>query len=327
MEQQLIPTTDDWQEQISHLRAELEGLMPRLVEAEAELAEQYAAINAFEFRLRARLSPLTRKLATLDEEIQELRRQLRWFGDEWYAEAAESAAAWARGQSATENGDYRYRDRPTGARPEQDENTRAEMKKLYRQLARRFHPDTAVDNTDRDYRTQMMMAINAAYAAGDVNKLRELSQSPDAGRPLDYAHADQKLAETLLREVARIRRRLEEIKQEMARLVKHESAKMMKKMAQMEGDGRDYFADLERQMRDLLVERMAQRDSLQVQVESLELGYGGEVSDEDFADMVWDVSLETSFDDDISSEFDRYIQRRRDQVYFEEDFDDDYDFE
>jgi hypothetical protein len=39
------------------------------------------------------------------------------------------------------------------------------------------------------------------------------------------------------------------------------------------------------------------------------------------------VSLETSFEDDISPEFDRYLQRRRDRVYFEEDFDDDYDFE
>ena len=38
--QQLTPTTDDWQEQVAHLRAELEELMPQLVDAEAELAER-----------------------------------------------------------------------------------------------------------------------------------------------------------------------------------------------------------------------------------------------------------------------------------------------
>jgi len=171
------------------------------------------------------------------------------------------------------------------------------------------------------------MAINAAYAAGDLDKLHELAEAPDSTHRLDYSHADQKLAETLLREVTRIKRRLEEIKQEVAQLEKHESAKMMQKMAQAEADGRDYFAELEKQMRDLVAERMVQRDSLQVQVESLELGYDTAVSDEDFADLVWDVSLETSFDEDISPEFDRYIQRRRDRVYFEDDFDDDYDYE
>lgn len=325
--QQLIPTSDDWQEQVGHLRAELEALMPQLVDAEAELAERHAAINAFEFRLRARLSPLTRKLSVLDEEIRELRRQLRWFGEGWYAEAASDAAAWARGHSATGEGEYRYRETPTTARPEQDEDTRAEMKKLYRQLARRFHPDTAVDKTDRAYRTQLMMAINAAYASGDLTKLHELAESPESNHQLDYSRADQKLAETLLREVTRIKRRLAEIKQEVSRLEKHESAKLMKKMAMAEADGRDYLAELEKQMRDLLVERMAQRDSLQAQVESLELGEGIDASDEDFADLVWDVSLETSFEDDISPEFDRYLQRRRDRVYFEEDFDDDYDYE
>jgi hypothetical protein len=201
------------------------------------------------------------------------------------------------------------------------------MKKLYRQLARRFHPDTAVDEADRDYRTQMMMAINAAYAAGDREKLRELSEAPDAGQPLDYAHGDQKMAETLLREVTRVRRRLEEIKQELTRLEKHESAKMMKKMVQAETDGRDYFAEIEKQLQDLLAEKMVRRDSLQVQVDSLELGYDTAVSDEDFADMVWDVSMETAWEEDISPEFDRYIQRRRDRVYFEDDFDDDYGFE
>lgn len=326
-EQQLTPTTDDWREQIAHLQAQLDELLPRLVEAEAELAEQHANMNAFEFRLRARLNPLTRKLEKLDEEIQELRRQLRLAGDGWYADAATEAAAWARGQSATETGDYRYRDTPAAARPEQDEDTRAEMKKLYRQLARRFHPDTAVDEADRHYRTQTMMAVNAAYAAGDVAKLRELVTLPDAAQPPDYTQADQKLAETLLREVTRVQRRLEEIKQEVARLEKHESAKLMKKMALAEADGRDYFADLEAQMRDLLVERTAQRDSLQMQVESVEWGEGTAVSDEDFADLIWDVGLESSFDEDIAAEFDRYIQRRRDRIYFEDDFDDDYDFE
>jgi DnaJ-class molecular chaperone len=43
--------------------------------------------------------------------------------------------------------------------------TEAKIKKLYRQLARSFHPDLASDDADRAYRTDKMTAVNDAYAA------------------------------------------------------------------------------------------------------------------------------------------------------------------
>jgi hypothetical protein len=196
---------------------------------------------------------------------------------------------------------------------------------LYRQLARWFHPDLAVDEADRAYRTQMMMAINAAYAAGDLAKLRELATAPGAAQTLDYANADQKVAEMLLREVTRVRRRLAEIQQEILRLEKHESARMMKQMAEAEADGRSYFDEIKSGLRDLVAERTAVRDSLQMQLESATLDDDSLLTDDELADIVWDVSLDTSFDDEFTPDFDRYIRRRTDKVYFEEDFDDDYE--
>lgn len=329
LHQALILMGDDWQAQIAYLQAELEQWLPQLVEAEAELAELHANIHSFEFRLRSRLAPFTRRLEKLDEEINALRRQLRLAHDGWYAaEPAMQAAAWANGEAAAEAGEYRYRELPTAVRPEQDEDTRAEMKKLYRQLALRFHPDTAVDEAAHQYNTQLMVAINMAYAAGDLDKLRELAESPDRQPLPASADAAQKKAERLLQELTAVQRRMKEVQQELRQLQKHESAKMMKKMAQAEANGRDYFADLEEQMQDLLAQKMAQRDSLQVQLESIETDEAADLSDDELADIVWDVSLENSFnDDDISAEFDRYIRRRRDRIYFEEDFDDDFDFE
>lgn len=325
--QQLSTISGEWDEKIARLQAELDDLLPQLVEAEADLAERHAAINAFEFRLRSAINHLTHQLDELDFEIQNLQKTLRWHGDEWFDAADDAAATWARGQRATDGSEYRYRDTPTAARPEQDEDTRAELKKHYRQLARRYHPDMAVDAQDREYRTQMMMAINAAYAAGDVEKLRELVSSPEMKQMQDYTDADQKLAETLLREVTRIKRRLKEIQEELAHLEKHESARMLKRMSEVEADGRDYFAEVQEQMRDLVAERTAVRDSLLVQIESLQMGYDSGISDDELADIVAEVTLETSFDENISADFDRYIIRRRDQFYREDDFDDDMDFE
>ncbi len=328
-ENDLTLKPSDWQEQVTELQAMLADLLAKLVDAEAELAERLASIHAFEFRLRAALNHLTRKLDELDQQIAELRRQLRWYGDAWYDGDDGEAASWARGHSAAEEGEYKYHETPKEARPLQDEDTRAELKKLYRQLARYYHPDTAVDEEDREYRTQMMMAINAAYAAGDLEKLRQLVDSPEMVRHLSFDHPDQQLAEALLREIERIKQRLVEIEQEMTRLNSHESAKMMRKMAEAEARGRDYLGELKEQLQESIARKMVDRDSLQVQLDSLEMGEDEDVpiSDDELADIVAQVTLETSFDEDISPEFDSYIRRRTDRVYFEEDFDDDMDFE
>ena len=325
-ERRLTKTTSDWSEQVAQLQAELDELLPQLVEAEAGLAERLATINAFEFRLRAALNHLTRKLDELDAEIRDLRRKLRLLGDEWYDVADEGAAAWARGQTATEEGDYKYHEPSPKARPQQDEDTRAELKTLYRQLARYYHPDMAVDEEDREYRTQMMMAINAAYAAGDLAKLRQLADSPEMVRHLEADHPDQQLAEALLRELRRVKERLAEIKRELEQLEQHESAKMMRRMAEAEALGVDYLAGLESQLRDSVTEKMVDRDSLLVQLEAIKLGYDTAVADDEFADIVAEVTLDASFEEDISPEFDRYIRNRTDNIYFEEDFDDDIDF-
>ncbi len=327
VEKNLATTTNDWREQVGQLQAELDFLLPQLVEAEAELAEQLAAINAFEFRLRAALSHLTRKLDALDVEIGELRRKLRLLGDAWYDVDDSEAAAWARGRSATEEGEYKYHDPIPKPRPQQDEDTRAELKRLYRQLAHYYHPDMAIDEEDRAYRTQMMMAINAAYAAGDLQKLRQLADAPEMARHLQFEHPDQQLAEALLRELARIQARLAEIEEELARLAEHESAKMMGHMADAEGQGVDYIGGLGDRLGAEIERKMVDRDGLLGQLEAVQLGEDTAVSDDQFADIVAEVTLDSSFDEAFPAEFERYIRKRQDGVYFEEDFDDDMGYE
>ncbi len=150
------PAKTSLHEQIEQISALLNSLRPRLVEAEAELSDRLAAISAFEFKLRSRIAKLTDKLDKLDAEIQELKRQMRWLGEGWQTDPENEAAAWASGKSASESGEYRYHTAPKAPRQTLAEEEKVSLKQLYRQLARRFHPDMAVDEADRDYRTQMM---------------------------------------------------------------------------------------------------------------------------------------------------------------------------
>ncbi len=203
-EQGMIQTPNQWWERIAELQALLEEVRPKLVAAEAELSERLAAISTFEFRVRARLESLTQRLEKLADEIELLRRQLNHLREDWLAdEEFVEDSLYARWRTTEEagaaaSGNYRYRELPEkdpeiSLTPEQ----KLEFKQLYRQLARRFHPDFALDDEDRIYRTAMMMAINAAYAAGDLKRLEALAQEPD---PQQRSYTDQELAEALLKE-------------------------------------------------------------------------------------------------------------------------------
>jgi hypothetical protein len=56
-----------------------------------------------------------------------------------------------------------------------------EARKLYRELARKAHPDLAQDEDERKRRDEFIARVNAAYARGDEALLRELSKEWAAG--------------------------------------------------------------------------------------------------------------------------------------------------
>jgi len=70
-------------------------------------------------------------------------------------------------------------DRPV--RPPQRVRPSEEARKLFRELARKAHPDLAQDDGERKRREEFITRVNAAYARGDEAVLRELSAEWAAG--------------------------------------------------------------------------------------------------------------------------------------------------
>ncbi len=66
-------------------------------------------------------------------------------------------------------------------RPPQRVRPGEEARKLYRELARKAHPDLAQEESERERREEFITRVNAAYARGDVALLRELSEEWAAG--------------------------------------------------------------------------------------------------------------------------------------------------
>ncbi|MFC8585121.1 hypothetical protein ACFUGD_11315 [Streptomyces sp. NPDC057217] len=67
-----------------------------------------------------------------------------------------------------------------------------EARRLYRELARKAHPDLAREEGERKRREEFITRVNAAYARGDEGLLRELSAEWEAGP----APAEERLSES-----------------------------------------------------------------------------------------------------------------------------------
>lgn len=298
MDSDLIHAGENWAGRARELQRVLDELRPRLIDAEARLAELMATISAFEYRLRVRLESLSRRLDALQAEIDTLRGELRRFRDAFLEpEDSPPGNTWRYEESpAAATGEFRYRAKPATARPAPEGQRLAAIKQLYRRLARRFHPDLALDEVDRAYRTDLMMAINAAYTAGDLEELERLAEEPDS---LSRApQSPEELAVALQREVDRCRRRLAEIDKEMATLEQHDSTRLMRRAERAAAEGRDLLAELAADLRRRVAEKMAERDVLETQLAEMEQEGAAAVAS-DLADIVYNLGLEQADEGDL----------------------------
>jgi hypothetical protein len=303
-----------------------------LIDAETELAERLTAVEQFEFRLRANLAPQMARLEALQQEINRLRRELRQTADNW-GDIDRGRNGWSapdieevfRDKGTTAAGQFRYRPAPPPP-PESpiSPETAADLKQLYRQLARRFHPDMAADEPDRARRTELMTAVNAAYAAGDIERLRQLALEPEAAPTLDAAQTEAELLAALQEALARCLTRLEEIQAELRRLNRRKSARLLRQVEKAEADGRDWLTEMMGQLKEEIARKMVEQDILKSELEMARaFAAEEEMLDGDFADAVWQMSLDQAVGDEDPLEFESWLRRRQNRSLWYDDNADD----
>ncbi|NDJ75602.1 MAG: hypothetical protein GYB65_05025 [Chloroflexi bacterium] len=91
-----------------------------------------------------------------------------------------------------------------------------DLKKLFRKLVRRYHPDLTTDMAERKRRNRLMAEINEAYSQRDAEALRALAEQPD-GTSLDQPISAmqlrqlQQVNEQLSRRLIRLRRQRDDL--------------------------------------------------------------------------------------------------------------------
>lgn len=88
--------------------------------------------------------------------------------------------------------------------PELDANAEGTIKSLYRELAKRYHPDLARTEDERRYREKIMQRVNAAFGQRNIAALRAVEQEADADDPAFEARSVGEKLVWAIREVARL---------------------------------------------------------------------------------------------------------------------------
>jgi hypothetical protein len=201
--QALVRTISAEEVEYAHLLQEIEARKRRVVDLQADLETLKRALARFELEYRARVGPFLVEVERLRLELAEYRRRIAWLragvnpdlADEEHDLAAEFAARREEVRAeaeATRRYQRAYRQEQT--KPPVDANSDAELRRLYRELAKRFHPDLSASPEERAQRQEIMLRINAAFRDRDLAALRSLERETERHDP---AFAERTAAEKL----------------------------------------------------------------------------------------------------------------------------------
>ncbi|HLF88082.1 MAG TPA: hypothetical protein VI451_04000 [Anaerolineales bacterium] len=241
----------------ARLRAILRQTQQELNAVEIELATRMAEIRVFDAKIEARLGVLETELETLDIQIRSYQKQI------YQLQQAEMFPNWVdysrRLNPSQPPPSSKYIQPDIPARPE------AELRQLYRELARKYHPDTAFDDLDRQYRHEMMLRINEAYTNGDLAELRkhargmvhipigpENPQPPQYRSPLVRVEAELVACQTKLRET---RAKIEKLRF-------HPSVQLSLSVKLAWRQGKDLIGEMAKELGEKINQKTQERDAL-----------------------------------------------------------------
>ena len=235
-----LQAVDTHQNKADQLRAELLAAQRELVVAEADLAEEQAAVNAFRMHARLMLDDLADAISALLSEKQSLLTRL-----ELERQAAEDGenplGPDVEGQPvADETEDLLM--------PTSIPRDKAAEKRLYRELARRFHPDLANGAAELAYRTSVMTAVNAAYTAGDIHALYDLAGELEPGELRELAGIETRELRQLRERILQCRRRRRKVARQLQALREDKTARLWRKARELDEPNGDWWSAVRRDL-------------------------------------------------------------------------------
>jgi hypothetical protein len=232
-----------------------------LAERESELAQTRARLKAFETRYLHRVGTLYAELDEIAARISE--REV----DLYDSDSARRRAHEAR-ERARETHEAAF-----GADTEPEEfDPPPSLKTLFREVAKRIHPDFASDEAEQKYLTLLMMRANQAYSNGDVETLQRLldDQLEINSATNGTAEADSATLERVLRQIQHAERDIAALDREEEKMLGSEVGQIYVEAESALSEDRDLLDELAEGLRERIAEAQYRLQFVERSVSALE---------------------------------------------------------
>ena len=228
MDYEIVHKLTPEQEELEKKKAELAALETELAEKELHLATFQAELNAFEKEYMRVIGVRYTELDRIEAQIEE------------YLALLEST--------------HDFKPSP-------------ELKKLYREVAKKIHPDLATDDVERQRRQDLMAEANIAYENGNIEKLKSILQEWENSPELVEGEEIVFELIRIIRQIAQSRDRLKAIQLEITALEQTELFQLKTKIIEADKVGQDLLADMANELDEQIDSATAKLEELKTQLD------------------------------------------------------------
>jgi hypothetical protein len=251
-------------------QADLAEAQQQLLDAEAKLAQEQAAVNAFRMQCRLKLGDLIEETFALRAEQESCITRLKLNQQEVEPNLTPKNTDPFSPEDelfATETGSFNEIVLPELVTPQREKEA---AKRLYRELARRFHPDLAAGSGERAYMTAIMASINIAYERQDVSALHNLAGELDPTAVAELAAIDNLQLRKLREKLLNIQRRQRKVQQQYKALRQDNVAKLWRKAQRLEAEGKSWWEAVKQDLQHIIEHTRLELKALQAQLNQFE---------------------------------------------------------
>ena len=249
------------------LEDEVLALREQLARLEQEHADLRVELHDFELLYNARVGPIEAQLVEAQLHIDEYKLRIelvQWRGKSLSPIQLEAEVEHRlrdqreRAEAIHANADIARSFVPP---PPIDPAADLDLKQVYRELAKRTHPDLAIDEADRVIRSQRMVDVNALYAKQDLEGLRRILRQLETRRLAQDETPAQRLTR-LKDERLRLDAAIRHVKVEIADLNRDPLMVLKLEAALGRSRGHDVLVDTAQQMQTRLIEAESELQGL-----------------------------------------------------------------
>lgn len=262
--------------ELLRLRMRLNKKREYIAILELELFNTRVALHEFMVIYQERISPLERQVRSLRRKLYKILEAQREED-----EAPPSGFDPGNGFDQEENPDepkinFDEKEngngwRKVGKRKRKTHSPKMEeqIRDLFRELARRFHPDLTNDPEEKKWRQEVMTRVNQAYTNRDLKALRALAQQPD--RPIDSPdQTKEQEVKALKRELKRLDGVIGDLKARIFHLEESPAWHLKMEARMKRKSGRNLLSEMERKFFDQIADLEERLIILGVDIEEIQ---------------------------------------------------------